>query len=88
MISQPLGLDPSQQQHSMPGTFQEYVQLNRTATAVTEEVNGLSDHADFCDSLAHWSLLEAEGEEESPQVQALRLEAQEARKSAEEMVRQ
>ncbi len=85
LIAITLGRDPSQQQHSLPGTFQEYVQLHRTATAVTEEVNELSDHADFCDSLAHWSLLDAEGEEQSPQVQALRLEAQEARKSAEEM---
>ncbi len=85
LIAITLSRDPSQQ-HPLPHTFQEYVEFHRRATAVAEEANELFDHADFCDSLAHWSVLESEGEGESSEVQALRLEAQEARQRADEMV--
>ncbi len=37
-----------------------------------EEANKLADHTDFCESIASWLLLAADGEEESSQVQKLK----------------
>ncbi len=48
-----LGRDPSQQ-CTLPGTFQEYVQIHH---GTMEEANKLADQADFFDSLAHWNRL-------------------------------
>ena len=54
--------------------------------ALTEEANQLEDHADFCESLVNWNVLDTEAEEETPFLQSLRLEAIQARKQAEEVV--
>lgn len=85
LIATTLGRDPSHQ-YTLPSTFQQYVQIHQQVAALTEEANELADHADFCDSLANWNLLEAEGDEKGSDIQALQSEAREARKKAEEMV--
>ena len=60
--------------------------IHHTMTALTAEANELEDHADFCESLVSWNLLDSEAEEETPAIQLLRLEALQARKKAEEVV--
>ncbi len=80
-----LGRGPSQH-CTLSTTSQEQVDVYRRVTALTEEANELADHGDFCDSLANWNVLDGEGQEEESPVQALREEARQARRRAQEMV--
>ena len=50
-----------------------------------EEADELHDHADFCKSLARWNILNSEDNAE-PNVEALRLEAREAKQKADKLV--
>jgi len=51
-----------------------------------EEADELHDHANFCESLARWNILNSE-DDADPNVKALRLEAREARQKADKLVR-
>ena len=85
LIAITIGRDPS---HHQPDQheFGEYVRELQKISALREEVDDLFDHADFCDCLAHWNLLDSEEEKPDPHTEALRKEAREARQKAEKLV--
>ena len=85
LIATALGRHPTQYQ-PLPHTFREYVQVLQNITKLSEEADELHDHADFCESLAHWNILNNE-DDADPNVEALRLEAREARQKADKLVR-
>ena len=84
LIATVLGHHPTQYQ-PLPHTFREYVQVLQNITKLSEEADELHDHADFCESLAHWNILNNE-DDADPNVEALRLEAREARQKADKLV--
>jgi len=59
LIAITIGRDPSQHQPNQH-EFGEYIQSLQTVSALREEIDDLFDHADFCDCLAHWNLLDSE----------------------------
>jgi len=85
LIAITIGRDPSQHQPDKH-EFGEYIQALQKVSALREEINDLFDHADFCDCLAHWNLLDSEEDKPDPRTEALRKEAKEARQKAEKLV--
>ena len=86
LIATVLERQPGQQQQ-LPHNFEQYVEERRAISALTEEANEALDHADFLDSLSTWALLSTESDSEDPQAIAMREEARNSRKKADELVR-
>jgi len=74
LIAITIGHDSSQHQ-SDKHEYGEYIKALQTVSALREETDNLFDHADFCDCLAHWNLLDSEEDKPDPCIEALREEA-------------
>ncbi len=82
LIATALGRKTHQPQ-DLRQAFLQRVEVLRTISALTEEANEATDHADFLDSISSWTVLSSESETEDPQVAAMR---EEARRKTDELV--
>lgn len=75
---------PSDHDHSR--AFIQSVAVLRRIESLTEEANMATDHAEFLDSITSWAALSGGDDNGEPQVAALREEACDTRKKADELV--